>query len=254
MAKITLTQLLYKKTPPWLLGPWGIKWVNVLGGKADDLLTWAKDGVKARFVLECPDDALPAIGYERMIERAPGESYDNWRQRLWGAWETWKWAGTDRGIYNALGLLGWTISPWVYESLYSWPINWPTSGLVWILPASSWGGDCPDGDNDPTHFARFWVVADGYAMGYRTDGTWADTGTWDDGGAWDFSDATTAEEVARWKQVIRKWKHSGTTCPEILMVLSDGGWADIWAPLGAWDGSDEGTWQGTVLRIPVGEA
>jgi hypothetical protein len=254
MPKITLTQLLYKKTPPWLLGEWGQKWVTQLGGKFDELLTWAKEGVKLRFVLECPDEALIAHGYERMIERAPGESYDDWRDRLWAAWETWKWAGTDRGIYNAFSVIGWTISPWITEPMWSWPPGWADTGLMWILPAMAWGGDCPDQDNDPTHFARFWILADGYALGYETDGTWGDPGTYDDGGAWDFSDATTADEVDRWKRMIRKWKDSQATCPEILMIMSDGGWADIWAPIGQWDAADEGTWQGTVLRIPVGEA
>jgi len=250
-TKITLTQYLGLVTPAWLKGLWGQRWINALGGKQDALVTHAKDGTKSRYPDIAPSGALPYIGDERGIEKAPGESDADYRLRLWGAWETWQWSGTSIGVYNGLVTCGLTVSDWLGTPWWSWLSTWPETGHVWIMNAADWT-DCPDGDDDPAHWARFWVVIDGYAEGFSSDGTWGSGGTWGDGGAWGFGSSPTAAEVERWKRVIRKWKGAHATCPAILVITSSGSWGDVWGMPGVWGGS--GTWGGSVVHITVGES
>jgi hypothetical protein len=244
MATITLKEMLAKEMPPWLSGPWGTKWTNALGAIFDTLHTETKNAVKERFILECSDEAVVFISNERQIEQSPGESIDGWRSRTWAAWDTWKFCGVDYGVYRAFEAIGWTPTLWLTSPMFSWPTIWSDDANVWIASAYQWTA-CPDGDDVAGHGHRFWVLANGYGIGYTTD-TWGDPGTWGDGGAWSFANVT-ADEVDRWIRNIRKWKHSSATCPAIYMAMTSGDWPPTFIDPSGFESLP------SVLEIFVGE-
>jgi len=190
MAYKSFVDAIADVTPPFLRGKWGTRWVSAIGSVVDVLRDRAKYGVKARFITMCPDDAVAALGRERQIDRAPGDTDDVYRSRVDAAWLTWTWSGTDEGVYAGLGAVGLTVATWVNEVWGAWPNNWPGDSNVWIVSAAQWGIP-PGGDADPTHFARFWVVVDAYAEGWVVDTElWGDPGDWGDGGVWGLSSPT----------------------------------------------------------------
>jgi len=107
---MSFTDILTRYTPPWLLGVWGRRWVTAIGGLSDDLVDSVQTAAMCPLPLEAPDDALSYIGWERMLPQVPDEADADYAQRLWGAWETWKWSGTDTGFLNAFETLGWTVT------------------------------------------------------------------------------------------------------------------------------------------------
>lgn len=113
--------------PAGMAGPYGLAWAAAQGATKDGLALDAKEAVKARFVDLAPPDALPRLGSDRGIARAPGEGADSWRDRIAGAWESWSWVGTRYGIGYAVGLLG-----------LGTPALWSWRDLPWDADASRW--------------------------------------------------------------------------------------------------------------------
>jgi hypothetical protein len=255
-TKITLTEYLGLVTPAWLKGTWGQKWIDGLGGEVDDLVTWAKDGIKSKFPDIAPAGALMYISRDRGIERAIGEEDASFRTRLWRAWETWQWSGTTMGVYYGFESCGFTLSTWITDPWFEWPEDWQATGTVWIVGFNQMVGQAPDDDNTTTHWARFWVALDGYAEGYRETSEFIGDGSLiGEGyavGIDNVDDPTVADEIVRWSRVIRKWKGSHSTCPSIFLILSAGGWGDIIWPFGALIGDGQ-TIGGTVIDLEVGE-
>ncbi len=133
---------------------WGARWMGALGAGLDDLLDRTKASVEVRGVSIAPDDAVPYHGRDRSIGRLPAESLDAYRTRLVAAWETWSWAGTQRGVWQALFLVG------------------LRGALFFTARESLWDRWCPD-----TLWARFRVVETGrYAWGEARWGSfqWGD--------------------------------------------------------------------------------
>lgn len=249
---ITLKQHLSRVTPDFLKGKWGAKWIDGLGDHANDLTTWAKDGVKSKFPTIAPSGALMYLGSERGIERASEETDAEYRVRLWQAWDTWKWSGTDLGVYYGLESCGFTVSNWSTLPWFTWPVTWPEPGNVWLFSYNAVAGYAPDNDNTATHAGRFWVAINGYAEGineslYTVGGGLVVTTS---GAAIGLN--IRAAAVDRWRRTIRKWKGSHMTCPSIFLVLSTGGWSDIIGPFGQLVGS--GATVGAVVgEVIVGE-
>lgn len=104
----TFKDYIVGSAPPWLNDPSGQAMLRAIGDGKDYLLDVAKQGVKARFPLLAPSDALNQIGGERQLPRGPGESTASYAARLRGAWDTWPWAGTPTGVLNALWDAGYT--------------------------------------------------------------------------------------------------------------------------------------------------
>jgi hypothetical protein len=94
--------------PSWLLNPRGRRWVRALGDGPDSQLTRVKEAVLARMPLLAPEDALAALGNERVIPRGGSETAANYAARIAAAWDTWPWAGTPYGMLRAFWAGGYT--------------------------------------------------------------------------------------------------------------------------------------------------
>lgn len=196
--------VLRDKMPAWLLGPWGEKWASVFASLFDSLQERAKSGVKAHFPTECDASFLPTLGWERGLERAPGESDDDYRTRIHQAPTTYKLAGTDKGVLAGLTTLGWKVGGWFG---FDWPTSWGEPDNAWLVPAHAWGGSTPDGDSPTPNWARFWVVID-----------WCSR--W---GTATISDQDKTATMA----VVQKWRAARSPARGIVFITSDGGWGDI---------------------------
>jgi hypothetical protein len=84
--------------PGWLRDRWGAAFLGALGARKDAHVALLKLAVKARMPGLAPLDALAHIARERGIDRGPGESEGSFRERVAGAWDTWRWAGTAFGL------------------------------------------------------------------------------------------------------------------------------------------------------------
>lgn len=92
--------------PPWLLGPWGEKLMRLLGQAKEDQSERTKLAVKARFIDLAPPDAIPDLGKDRVMLRAPGEADDAYRERLARAFDIWPTAGTETGLLELFRVAG----------------------------------------------------------------------------------------------------------------------------------------------------
>jgi len=178
--------------PPWLRGKWGERWHEAEGLLLDMVAEGAVQAVKARLLGAGPDDALPYAGNDRQIERAPGESVESYRARLLGAFETWRRAGTNKGILVALAVIGYPTAA-IYESHDWFPLD-PAWWRFWLVL-------------DPPSGFSSWKLGDGTKLGDKLVGL-------DKLGA----DAKAALTLLR--RVVRKWKAAHTLCVKIIVVLS----------------------------------
>ncbi|MET0403047.1 MAG: hypothetical protein ABW123_11620 [Cystobacter sp.] len=94
--------MMIANAPAWLRQPQGTALQRGLGDVKDSVLERTKESVKARFPLYAPPDALVALGVERQLPKAKGESYATYALRLQAAWTVWPWAGTAYGVLYAL--------------------------------------------------------------------------------------------------------------------------------------------------------
>lgn len=89
--------------PPWLQERVGGAVLSSIGATADSLLDRARDGVRLRFPGPGGDEsAIPYIGRDRRIIRAPGEDVATYAGRLIGWWEAHRRRG---GVYALLDQL-----------------------------------------------------------------------------------------------------------------------------------------------------
>ena len=215
------SQYLLGIVPRWLRGRFGGGWMESHGLVLDGLIEGARQAVLSRFVTRAPADALPYLASERQLERMPGQTEANWRQTLLDAWNLWVWAGTKRGIRDAVLRTGYATDVAVYNA-HEWP----------------------DGPN-VQGWATFWVTLSGVA--WTNDGVWDDPGVWDDGGTWDST--ATIDEVDRVLRQVLLWKPAEAYCGGVIVVLN----GELWDwPEGTWD-DPGGTWDAeSVIWQPEG--
>lgn len=195
--------------PAGMAGPYGLAWATARGATKDALALEAKEAVKARLVDIAPPDALPRLGADRGIARAPGEGFDSWRARIAGAWESWSWLGTRYGIGYAVGLLG-----------LGTPALWSWHDLPWDADASRW--------------ARVLVV-------FRGLPAWDAGAVWDGDDTWDSTRSPDPAETAdpatarpQLRQILRQWINARDIVETVL--IAEGGL--LWDLDALWDGDD----------------
>lgn len=177
--------------PPWLQGPEGQKLLKVLGRSLDDVLSEYKEAVKVRLTTG-PDDALPHHGEARRIQRGPADSVDQYRQKLTGAWETWRWSGTDKGVETALAHID-------LDAV--------------VVDNNDWFPGPPDGDAD--WWSRIWIVvfADRWAAWQVGDGhTIGESGL-------TVGSTASAAEVESVKSAAISRKASHALCVNVVIVF-----------------------------------
>lgn len=201
--------LLDKALPNWIVGEWGRKWFGVFASVADIAKNATKDAVKARFVKTAPDDAIPFIADDSLIERGRLESLGPFKLRLADRWDTHQLGGTANGVVASLAAVH-------VDPIYTYALG-PHDGF--------------NGDGKP-YWSRFWVVFDG-AHGF-TQETWGSGGTWDYGAVWGISNATP-EDIQQLKRLIWFWKSGHSVPVELFILFSD----EIWAPTDRWA---DGNW------------
>ena len=193
-----------------LAGPWGRALVRTIGTALDAAADAMGDAGLLVGPLDAQDDALPVLGTARRITRAPGESMDSYRARLFGAWESWSLATTRDGIATSVGLLG-----------YGVPVVWPYRNL----PI----------DGDATRWARLSVLFRGlptWDTGARWDGL---SDVWDDPRSKDAIE--TADPLAarpQLRRVLRQWIGARDIVDRVVIGYG----SLLWDVDAVWDGED----------------
>ncbi len=211
------------KLPQWLgrdkPGGMGQSFQEAIGDQQDAEDRLLKGGVSARFAHTCPEDALSLAGADRVTDRAPVETADEYRARLVQAPARNVWIGTRQGISDVFSPYG-----FVADSPNT---DAPTTlGTVHVLHdyQTAWDGG--------EFWSRVFVLLDSTAVqaaGWDIDGSWDSAGTWDDGGLWDIDGLGTAE-LGYFRREIRKRK-SIIAYPVVIVVCLDG---EVWDTPGTW--------------------
>lgn len=186
-------------SPPPFLGEWGSLFLGIVFGlTGDSLLEAMSVAHRSPWLLDeqSPDDVLGLIGRERRLPRYPSETNDQYRARLHGAWDAYKFAGDESSILGQLTTAGFGGAE-IYDA---W--QWPTRG-------------------EPGHWSQFWV--------FFPAGTHTVNGIPVVGGGWVIGDGTlvgvegiTIEQVTTIRGIIRKWKPVQWVCRGVIFEIS--GW------------------------------
>lgn len=141
----------------WPRGTTGKMWTDGFAHHMDDMLSDAKDGMKARYPTIAgsagDDTALAHIGTDRRLRRYPGETDAQYGGRLQQAWAVHRKSGTEQAILTDLVGVGFgDITVMEYRD---WPDH-PT-----IANAHESPGDDLDSLGNPW-WSRFWVYIGSY--------------------------------------------------------------------------------------------
>lgn len=208
--------------PGLLRGPlakrWGRAWLGAVGATLDRVLAAALDAAALVGPRAAPDDALGAYGADRALPSVDAEPLADYRTRLVGAWESWSWAGTARGVRETL-LLGGLGGATIYTER--------------VLPRPP----------SPSLWARYTLVFSGRA-------TWDAEVTWDDGGTgWDgvfkaaVGDLDPEDARARLWSILRPWSNARDRVTSVIIARAAYLWdtAETWdSPIG-WDDGEAPT-------------
>jgi hypothetical protein len=211
--------------PPHLLAPTGEAWELVQGLIKDAHAEGTREGVALRFVLHAPLDALPVLGSERQIERAPGEEIEVYRQRLVDAWDAWGRAGTAAGILGQLAAAGITNAAVVEGPDGAWGGFVWGDGTLWgyahvgeVWGGFGWGDGTIWGEHVGPMTWATWFLDVSPPHGFTAPQAWG-AFTWGDGALWGFGNAELMEFTRR---VIRKWQPAHVRCLGVLVRFADG--------------------------------
>ena len=202
----------------WLRDTTSQDYLRALGGAVADSLALHREATEARFARTAPEDALPFVGDNRQLERAPGETVADYRLRLPRAFEIHGDRTVDDGYRHALEPLG-------------------------IAPADVYVyGETEVGEH-PDWYSEVFVFVDS-TSGPWTLGVWDGVDdVWDDGGLWDL-DGLDVAGIAYIRRTIRRYKWAGAYPVRLFAWLSGG----LWTPGDAWTPA---TWHTLGRAIPI---
>lgn len=207
--------------PHWLLDGDGEKVHYSHALLFDAMSERLRQGIRARFPADAPEDALALIGRDRRITRGFAEPSDNYRLRLPGFLNEWRLAGAAWPmLHQLLGYCGYLAGGMVVRTVDNRG-NWNTidaAGATSSRPnAGNWNWD---GDVDK--WARFWPILYPPAELWTQGPTLGDPDLW--GGAigtpgYTVGSTATPEQVAAVKHIVREWKPAGTRCPKVVVAF-----------------------------------
>ena len=214
-----LRTLLNSWIPGWLKGNWGTRHFGVLGLFADAISQGASESVKAPWLKEStsPNDALALKGRERLLERYPNETNDQYRSRINDAWKAWSDAGGSPSIEGQLHAAGFTDAYVAFDSGREGPRG---------LPAPYW--------------SQFWVrfPPESGIVVSLTQHLWdGASALWDGAISWQPTNLTK-EQLSLLAGIINKWKPSDWICRGLIFDFS----SEFWDGSKLWDGSTQ--WAG----------
>ncbi len=181
-------------------------WFGVLHGLTGDMIGDGMSYAARTFMLkdsESPNDVLPLIGSERGMPRYPIETPAQYRARLIGAWEAYKFAGAEQTIVSQFAAAGYP-------------------GTTITFNAAALG---PNGEAAP-YWSQFWVSFP-YSSGHPV------TSHGKNWGAFNFGDGTiygvdaSPAFYALIHGIVRKWKPSRWICRGFKFELVDTSIADL---------------------------
>jgi hypothetical protein len=214
------------KSPRWLTGYWGERFIYSLIVQLDAIGDGLIDGVKARL----PGfnvDALPLLARDRRLLRGPSESDDSFALRLRGWLDAHRRTGSPVALLSQLRAYLLPESPNVTIDLIAnsgqkFSIN--TAGVI-SFASGSW-----DWDSHPELWSRFWIVI--HASKWSTGSTWG-SWTWGDGRAWGTN--ATPDEVAGVQSIVSEWTPPHARCVNVIVVTDETTWNAGTPPAGNWD-------------------
>jgi len=232
-----------KILPSWLTSGDGGKVTASIALLADDFTARARLGLLARFPLYAPDDeALAALGRDRMIVRGIDEPSEAYAARLSTGLDDLKTRGNP---YTLLKQLRAYLQADCVVRIVDRRGNWWTIAADGTRSSSLDTGNWNWDGGSLSEWARFWVIiypANG-TMPWAPSGNWGDAGLYGDGlfGHSDLTIGTTAttSQVAAVRQIIRDWSPRHAVCEWIIIAFDETTFTPAGStdPAGAW-----GTW------------
>ncbi len=206
-----------EELPNWLADDEvGRPYQEVLGAGQDTELRKLKDAVLATFTPSAPDDALPLLERDLLIEQAPGEANADFRVRLTAAVDITYWWGTKKAYKDLLEPLG--IDPADVVVLNNYETSFGEQAEPW--------------------WSCVWPLIDSTAGPWEPDAWDAPGDVWDaSGDMWDLSMTTFEAEYI--KRTIRRSKSPGAYPAFMFVAIRGEVWdlsGDVWDLAGdRWD-------------------
>lgn len=197
--------------PPLLQEMNAARWSTALGLTKDAVATAVTRASLAHMVKYAPADALPLHGWERRIDRGPGETDESYRNRLSRAFTLHRLGDSDLGVVTAFAALGLTVR---------------------IRRNNQWNYDGHPG-NVVGYWARMWIVIDPpHPLGLPAQ--WGGGFRWGGGTPWGVSGP--APLIALITRLATKWTGSHVQVVKILVRLNGFAWGDglAWGGGTAW--------------------
>ena len=214
----------FNNSPAWLRAFFGERFIGLTEGLGADLLAeGATEAIKAPWLRSdtSPNDALPSVGTERDIPKAPAETNPQYRARLLDAWRLWEQAATQPFAANALAPFG--VDP----------------GSVLLIPDYAWNPDPAS-----THWSRWWLVLSPPLPWTLAIWGGIPPGNWGQG-AWTWGTNAPQEDIFAIIRFLCKWKSAHEIGVEV--ILDFGG--HVWG-VGTWGAPR--TWGSDVVKWPLG--
>lgn len=200
-----------------------------------------------------PDDALAAMGRDRVIVRGINEASVAYAARMLRWLDDHQTRGNPFALMQQLraycgpnGTAGSYVSLRTVDVRGNWYSLDDEANQSVEINQANW-----DWDGDPaalSKWSRFWVII-------YPNGLWTDTATWGDGSMWGepgrtWGSSATPEEVQSVQSIVANWKPAGTRCVNIIVTFDP----TSFNPATARDGSGlpDGTW-GQPYKIVNGQ-
>jgi hypothetical protein len=248
---VSLFEAFQRRLPSWLTSGDGGKVAASIALLADDFIARAKLGLLARYPDHADEDALAAIGRDRLIRRGINEPAAAYAVRLKRAFTDHKTRGTP---YTLLTQLRAYLQADCVVRIVDRRGNWWTIDADGTRSSSLDTGNWDwDGEAATPRWARFWVII--YPAGgtdpWAPSGLWGDATLWGDG-TWGHPTLTigttaTVDQVASVRAIIREWKPANAICEWVIVAFD----AATFTPAGATDPNGEWARWGDSTGGPV---
>ena len=209
--------------PPWLAERVAARLQWSIGLVLDAHWDMVREGVKARMPGEGTDEALPAIGADRLIERGPSESAESYAARLSASFDTWRGAGNPHKLLEQLRAYFLPNPPRIraVSDAGVWHEIDPITAAITRTKTSpsNWVWDGYSAPTSSPRWWRGWIVIDSSA------GPWSqwligEPGiTLGDGHT--LGSTATVDDVTSIRRIVRKWKPAHVHVHDVIITFAE---------------------------------